>query len=87
MVNENVHSMDDCKNLCVEDDNCLQYLFDTESLQCQTLDSVRFGEAATGSGLYSDWIFERVERWRDNLPPCHGKSFPRPEIAVEIGQE
>ena len=63
----------------MEDDGCVQYMFNSSSTECRTLDDVRFGEASLGSGLYSDWIFDRVEEWRDDLPACHGESFILPD--------
>lgn len=73
-----VTTIEDCKTACLDDEECLQYMFNVSSQECKTMDTVRLGEVSVGSGLYSDWIFERLERWRDELPPCYGDMFVNP---------
>jgi hypothetical protein len=54
----------------------MQFSFNFTGQVCKTLDSARVGEASGfASGLYSDWMFERIEQWRNNEPPCEGEWF------------
>lgn len=81
IIQENVGTMEDCKNVCIADHACVQYMFDENLLECKTLNTARLGEASLSSGLYSEWIFDRVEQWRNNQPPCDGESF----IYADVG--
>ena len=76
-------SMEDCRDLCVANEECGQYRFDTLEGNCTTLESARLGEAKLGSGIYSDWIFERIEAWRDKQPDCEDETFIWPEDISE----
>lgn len=78
ILKEGVDTFEDCEASCTDDEDCLQYAFDIHLLQCKTLNTVRLGEAAIESGLRSGWLFDRVEQWRNRLPPCHGESFIYP---------
>lgn len=66
---------DQCKEECMLDEACLQYIFDSNRKECNISHDARFGESSPGSGLYSDWIFERVEQWRDEQPVCDDETF------------
>ena len=72
---KDVNTVDGCKTACIDDDGCMQYMFDPKLSECKTSNGPKYGEASLGSGLYSDWIFDRIEKWRDNQPSCLGESF------------
>ena len=84
IVKENVETVEDCENECMMDHACMQYMFNTNLPECKTLNSARLGEASLGSGLYSNWMFDRVEQWRDSQPDCDGESFIYADVEGEL---
>lgn len=75
LVIEDVATIGECRQVCSEDEACLQFSFDTESLICSTSHSITYGEARLGSGLYSEWMFDRVEEWRNSQRACTEESY------------
>ena len=75
MVKEGVDTVDDCKDVCIDDPACVQYMFDASQQECKIAHDAAFGEASQGSGLFSEWIFDRIEQWRDEQPPCEDEFF------------
>jgi hypothetical protein len=75
-VEKDAQTWDACEDACVADDRCMQFSFNATANECKTLDSVRLGEAAGWrSGIKSDWLFDRIEKWRNEQPPCDGEWF------------
>lgn len=75
ITKEGVDNVEDCKYACMEETSCMQYMFDPNLQQCKISHDAIFGEANEGSGVFSEWIFERIEQWRDDQPPCDGEFF------------
>lgn len=78
-VLEDARTQDACRAACEGDHACVQWMFDSTTETCKVADNPRLGEASLGSGIHAEWIFNRVERWRDALPACHGETFITPE--------
>lgn len=74
-LKKDVNTLEACKQACIDESSCMQYSFDGRAGECKTGATIKTGEASLGSGIYSDWIFDRIERWRDNQPDCYGESF------------
>lgn len=68
-------TLEDCKQTCIDDRACKQFQFDQEALQCKIAFVPLYGEASLGSGMYSEWLFDRIEKWRDAQLPCVRESF------------
>lgn len=66
-----------CRQACYNDLECKQYQFDSELKECKIAFVPLYGEANLGSGMYSEWLFDRIEKWRDDQPACVRESFLR----------
>lgn len=69
----------------MEETSCMQYMFDPNLYQCKISHDAIFGEANEGSGIFSEWIFERIEQWRNDQPPCDDESFL--DVQIEADEE
>lgn len=84
ITKEDVDSAEDCKDACIEETSCMQYMFDPNLQQCKISHDAIFGEASEGSGLFSEWLFDRIEQWRDDQPPCDDESFLYDVVETEV---
>jgi hypothetical protein len=70
-------TLEECKQACVDDNECKQYRFDPDESECKIAFVPIYGEANLGSGMYSEWMFDRTEAWRNRQRPCVKESFLR----------
>lgn len=68
---------DMCRQACLDDRACKQFQFDPTLSICKIAFVPLYGEPSLGSSLHSEWLFDRIEKWRDDQRPCVRESFLR----------
>lgn len=74
-VRSEATTLEECRQTCLDHEACLQYQFDPNLPQCRIAWVPLYGEPKLGSGMYSEWLFDRIEEWRDSQPVCETGSF------------
>lgn len=74
-LRKDVVTLEDCKSTCIEDETCVQYSFNSLDSVCRTANGPKYGEANLDTEIYSEWMFDRVEQWRNGQPSCVGEGF------------
>ena len=69
-LHEDVRNLKDCIETCEKEESCLQYRWLPDAKQCQTSKEPKLGEYAPLTSFRSGWMYERIERWRDERPVC-----------------
>jgi hypothetical protein len=70
-------SVDACRAVCVNKEECRQYSFDEGEGVCRTNVEPRLGRAAAvGRRVVSGWIEERIREFREGMEACENGSWP-----------
>jgi hypothetical protein len=62
-------SIENCREICEADVNCLQYLINAEG-RCLTSSRPNLGQSA--ANITSGWMLERVQKFYDAAEECQG---------------